>query len=101
MNGIYLTRTPAEWSVLMEALRREPASPGVTLTLQPQPVPVVVHELRTPDYAPACIKIQAAMHHLDEALPSRQQQRAESALGALEQGVAELRQYMRLAGYLP
>lgn len=79
-------------SARLEAVRREPPSTGLTN------VPIVT--LTGPiDYASAGLNIDVAVHHLDEALCSRQKRRAELALAALREGVAELEAWMKLAGY--
>lgn len=76
----------------LEAVRREPPTSslgGVPITLP----------ARTLDYASAGVKIDLAVHHLDEALCSRQKLRAERAMALLKVGVQELEEWMKLSGY--
>lgn len=80
---------PIEHNLLMEAHRRE--KPGDVRTSPAS---------ETLDYATAGIKIQCAMHHLDEALPGRQVERARAALAALEEGTREMRDWMKAQGWL-
>ena len=51
------------------------------------------------DYASAGLKVQVAMHHLDEGLPGQQKLRCEAAFHALQAGYAELQRWMRANGY--
>lgn len=50
------------------------------------------------DYAVATVLISAAMHHLDEALPSGQEPRASNAFTALEEGTRRLRLWLERRG---
>lgn len=43
-----------------------------------------------PDYASAGLKIQVAMHHLDESIPNGQLERTRAGLRLLNEGTAEL-----------
>jgi hypothetical protein len=46
------------------------------------------------DYAEPGMKISLAMHHLDEALPNGQRERALAAMMMLESGTHDLRRYL-------
>jgi hypothetical protein len=75
-----------------EALRREPRNPTVTTR------PLQEFGVLT-DYAGAGLKIQLAMHHLDEGLPGQQKLRVEAAFRSLESGFGELQRWLRGNGY--
>lgn len=51
-----------------------------------------------PDYAGPTLKIQRAMFHLDEALPSAQKERSETAYQLLREGFDELGAWLRARG---
>ena len=51
------------------------------------------------DYSTAGTRIENAMHHLNEALPTGQRTRGELALQNLRRGVEELSVWMRARGY--
>jgi len=51
------------------------------------------------DYSSAGLRIDTAMHHLDEGLPLRQRERCTLAFKELERGVFELRLWMSANGY--
>lgn len=55
----------------------------------------------TTDYVTGALKVQRAMHHLDESLPGGQLQRTQAAFKLLEAGVAELEAWLKERGALP
>lgn len=79
-------------SQLLEDVRREPPTTSLG------GVPITTRD-RIIDYASAGLKIDVAVHHLDEALCGRQKLRSERALAALRDGVQELEEWMKLSGY--
>lgn len=85
--------TPQQHSTYIEFMRRE------TPTTSLRNVPAHTTAGVLVDYASAGLKIDVAVHHLDEALCSRQKLRAERALIALREGMAELEAWMKLSGY--
>ncbi len=62
--------------------------------------PLTGHEVRRiDDYAASSLLIDSAIHHLGEALPTGQAERAAAAYRALSIGVNELGNWMRAKGY--
>lgn len=78
------------YAAALEAHRREPPSP--TLHNTPAHGPLL-------DYASAGLKVDVALHHLDESLPGRQRARTTLAFKALREGVEELAVWLRANGY--
>jgi DNA-binding transcriptional LysR family regulator len=75
--------------LLMEAEKRRREGPTVSVA----PIAGVI------DYSAASLWLGAAMHHLDEALPSGQRERAAVALELLELGARHLRIWMDRKGF--
>lgn len=75
----------------IEVFRREqPSMPTTPLNQQ---------QFGILDYSVAAGKIDRAVHHLDEGLPTGQRQRCEQAFKLLREGVEELGVWMRATGY--
>jgi len=75
----------------IEAFRREQPSMRTT--------PLTAEEFGLLDYSTAGGKIDRAIMHLDEGLPTGQRQRCEAAYKLLAEGIQELGVWMRAAGY--
>lgn len=84
----------AEYLAALEALRREPPDPHLS---PGSAVPLPGGALL--DYAGAALKVDLAVHHLDEALPTAQRRRAVLAYTVLRLGVEELHAWMLMRGY--
>ena len=79
----------------------ETAETGYTLRREARGFDTGPRKVEVVDWASSAGKIHSALRHLDEALPEGQRRRTQLAILQMDQGLAELKVWLRDAGVLP
>ncbi len=88
-------------SWLGNGLNEKSAETGYTLRRESRSFDTGPRKVEVCDWASSAGKIHSAMRHLDEALPGGQRRRTQLAILQMDQGLAELKVWLRDAGVLP